>query len=175
MIRRLSRLPRDERAAALVEFALVLPIMISLFLGTFEVTRVVAADMRLASAAQSYADMIAQQSTLTVAQMTNFCNGGKLAMTPLPAKGLKAAVASVTHGNSSTAEDWHDESCGTAKAIASATTIAAPLVPNVNDSVIIVQASYAYTSPISYVLKKSYTLTQSAYARPRNVTTVGAP
>ena len=175
MIRRLSRLPRDERAAALVEFALVLPIMISLFLGTFEVTRVVAADMRLASATQSYADMIAQQSTLTVAQMKNFCNGGKLAMTPLPASGLKAAVASVTHGNSGTAEDWHDESSGSPKAIASATTIAAPLVPNVNDSVIIVQASYAYTSPISYVLKKSYTLTQSAYAHPRNVTTVGAP
>ena len=87
-------------------------------------------------------------------------------------RALKAAVASVTKGTSSTAVDWNDTVCGSATAIASAATLAPTLMPNVGDSVIIVKTSYDYTSPISYVLAASYTLTATAYARPRNVAKV---
>ncbi len=175
MLRTLRNLIRNQRGTALIEFALLLPIMTTLFLGVFEVTRVVDADMRLANAAQVMADMVAQQSTAvsdTSTSMTDFCNGSKDAMYPLSGSSLKVAVSSVTHGSSSTAQDWSDVTCGSATAISNPTTLAASLVPNVNDSVIIVQATYAYTSPISYVLQASYTLTQTAFARPRNVTTV---
>ena len=175
MPRLLHNLIRNQGGTALIEFALLLPIMTTLFLGVFEVTRVVDADMRLANAAQVMADMVAQQSTAvsdTSLSMTDFCNGSQDAMYPLSGASLKVAVSSVTHGSSSTAQDWSDVTCNSATAISNSTGLAASLVPNVNDSVIIVQATYAYTSPISYVLKSSYTLTQTAFARPRNVTTV---
>lgn len=172
MLRRLQNLLRHQDGTALIEFALVLPIMITLFLGVFEGTRVVAASMRLANAAQSVADMIAQQSNITSATMTNFCNGGQLSMTPLPGGSLQIAVAEVTNNGSSLVVDWNDTSCNTATAITSPTTLATTLVPNANDSVVIVQATYAYSSPISYVLSKSYTLTQTAYQRPYNVGTI---
>jgi Flp pilus assembly protein TadG len=174
MPRCLREFIRNQGGTALIEFALILPIMITLFFGVFEVTRYVAADMRLANAAQVMADMVAQQTTVgdTSTSMTDFCNGSKDAMYPLSGSSLKVAVSSVTHGSSSTAQDWSDVTCGSATAISNPTTLAASLVPNVNDSVIIVQATYAYTSPISYVLRSSYTLTQTAYARPRNVVTV---
>ncbi|MDE2228687.1 MAG: pilus assembly protein [Alphaproteobacteria bacterium] len=172
MLRRLYRLIRHQDGAALVEFALILPIMITLFMGAFEVTRVVAADMRLANAAQSVADMIAQQSNITSTMMTNFCNGGQLAMTPLSGTSLKVAVAEVTNTGSGRVVDWNDTTCNTATTISGATTLATSLVPNTNDSVVIVQATYSYTSPFSYVLAKSYTLTQTAYQRPYNVGTI---
>jgi len=175
MLRTLHKLIGNQGGTALIEFALILPIMTTLFLGVFEVTRVVDADMRLANAAQVMADLVAQQSTAvsdTSTSMTDFCNGSKDAMYPLSGSSLKVAVSSVTHGSSSTAQDWSDVTCGSATAISNPTTLAASLVPNVNDSVIIVQATYAYTSPISYVLQASYTLSQTAFARPRNVTTV---
>ncbi len=174
MPRILHSLIRNQGGTALIEFALILPIMTTLFLGVFEVTRVVDADMRLANAAQVMADLVAQQTNVgdTASSMTNFCNGSKDSMYPLSGASLKVAVSSVTHGSSSTAQDWSDVTCNSATAISNPTGLAATLTPNVNDSVIIVQATYAYTSPISYVLKSSYTLTQTAFARPRNVTTV---
>ena len=172
MQRRARNLLTQQDGTALIEFALVLPIMITLFLGVFEGTRVVAASMRLANAAQSVADMIAQQSNITSTMMTNFCNGGQLSMTPLSGSSLKVAVAEVTNHGSSRVVDWNDTSCNSATTISNATTLATTLVPNVNDSVVIVQATYAYTSPISYVLSKSYTLTQTAYQRPYNVGTI---
>lgn len=171
MRRRLSPLADDGGSAA-IEFALVLPLMISLFMGIFEVTRVVSADMRLTAATQSIADIMAQQVNVSLAESANFCNGAKMTMYPLSGTVLKAAVASVTKGASSTTVNWNDTTCGGATTISNAATLAPTLTPNVNDSVIIVQTSYSYTSPISYVLAASYTLTATAYARPRNVTTV---
>src|SRR5215469_12219884 len=97
MLRRLQNLLRHQGGTALIEFALVLPIMITLFLSVFEGTRVVAASMRLANAAQSVADMIAQQSNITSTMMTNFCNGGQLSMTPLSGASLQISVAEVTN------------------------------------------------------------------------------
>ena len=172
MMRRARNLMTHQGGTALIEFALVLPIMITLFLGVFEGTRIVAASMRLANAAQSVADMIAQQSNITSTTMTNFCNGGQLSMTPLSGTSLKVAVAEVTNNNGSLVVDWNDTTCNSATTIANATTLATTLVPNANDSVVIVQATYAYTSPISYVLSSSYTLTQTAYQRPYNVGTI---
>lgn len=172
MKRRARNLLTHQGGTALIEFALVLPIMITLFLGVFEGTRVVAASMRLANAAQSVADMIAQQSNIDANMMTNFCNGGQLSMTPLSGTSLTIAVAEVTNNNGTLTVDWNDVTCNGATAISNATTLATTLVPNTNDSVVIVQATYAYTSPISYVLASSYTLTQTAYQRPYNVGTI---
>jgi Flp pilus assembly protein TadG len=172
MLQRLGRLFRHQDGTALVEFALLLPIMITLFLGAFEVTRVVAANMRVANAAQSVADMIAQQSNITSTMMTNFCNGGQLSMAPLSGASLKVAVAEVTNTSSGLVVDWTDTSCNSATAISNPTTLATSLVPNTNDSVIVVQATYSYSSPINYVLAKLYTLTQTAYQRPYNVGTI---
>jgi Flp pilus assembly protein TadG len=172
MRRRLhGRIANDDGTAA-IEFALVLPLMIALFMGIFEVTRVVGAEMRLTAATQSIADMMAQQANIALAESANFCNGAKMTLYPLPATSLKVAVASVTKGVASTTVDWNDIACGGATAISNAATLAPTLVPNVTDSVIIVQTSYSYTSPVSYVLSASYTLTATAYARPRNVATV---
>jgi Flp pilus assembly protein TadG len=174
MLRRLQKFIRNQNGTVIVEFAFIVPIMITLFMGVFEVTRVVSAYMRLANAAQVMADLVAQQTNVsnTSLSMTDFCTGSQDAMLPLSGASLKVAVSSVTHGSSSTSQDWSDVTCNSATAISNPTTLASSLVPNVNDSVIIVQATYAYTSPISYVLKASYTLTQTAFARPRNVVTV---
>ncbi|MGA3306128.1 MAG: TadE/TadG family type IV pilus assembly protein [Stellaceae bacterium] len=180
MLRRLHNLIRNQYGTVLVEFAFVAPIMITLFMGVFEVTRVVAADMRLANAATIMAEMVAQQTTVshaTSSSIPDFCNGGKLAMTPLASSAFQANIVSVTNYSSGRAVDWNDTTCGGPTAMSSTTakSLATTVTPNTNDSVIIVQVTYAYTSPISYILKSSYTLTQTSYARPRAVSTPPIP
>jgi Flp pilus assembly protein TadG len=168
MIRHLRQCLRDRSAVAVIEFAIVVPLMLALTLGTFEATRAVRAKMKADVAAQTIADLIAAQNSVDAAALTNFCNGAMLVMAPYSGSSLKAAIASVTNG----AVDWTDTSCGSATAIASPATLAPSLSAGGGNSVIIVQTTYSYTSPVPYMMPASITLTQTAFARPRNVTSV---
>ncbi len=158
----------DRSAVAVVEFAIIMPLMVALTLGTFEATRAVRAKMKASFAAQTYASLIAAQNSVNAAALTNFCNGAQMVMVPYAGSRLKAAVASVTNGSL----DWHDESCNSATAISNPTTVATSLSGGGGNSVIIVQTTYTYASPVPYFMPASITMTQTAFARPRNVTTV---
>ena len=177
-MKRRSNLRRDSSGLAAVEFAVILPIMLLLFLGSFETTNLVLAYMKLEASAEAAADLVAQTRVNTVLQSTDFTNitnAAKQVLTPLPTSGtlLKIAYASVTYSTGTAVIDWHTE-------INSATAITTANVPNnaslanlgnqtngSTDSVIIVTLTYSYTSPFTYLLNSSYTLTESAFNRPR--------
>ena len=168
MIRLLRAFLKSQRGVAVVEFAIILPMMAMLFLGTFEASRAVRAKMKASNAAQTIADLIAAQNSVSSADLVNYCNGAKAVMAPFSGTTLKAAIASVTNG----VVDWHDESCGGASAIASPTSIATSLNNGAGNSVIIVQTTYTYSSLLVYVLPASITMTQTAFGRPRNIDTI---
>ncbi len=56
--------------------------------------------------------------------------------------------------------------------ITSPTTLATSYTPNVQDNIIIAQAVYVYTPIVASLLTASFTMTRTAYARPRNGTQV---
>lgn len=171
-------LGHNQSGLAAVEFALILPIMLLLFLGSFETTNLVLAYMKLEASAETAADLVAQTRVNIVLQSTDFTNmtdAAKQVLSPLPTSGtlLKIAFASVTYNTGSAVIDWHTE-------VNSATAITTANIPNnvsltnlgnqasgSTDSVIIVRLTYSYSSPFTYVLSSSYTLTESAFNRPR--------
>ena len=175
---RSRNLQHDQSGIAAVEFAFILPIMLLLFLGSFETTNLVLAYMKLEASAETAADLVAQTRVNTVLQSTDFTNitnAAKQVLSPLPTSGseLTIAFASVTYNTGSAAIDWHTE-------VNSATPITTANIPNnaslanlgnqasgSTDSVIIVTLTYSYSSPFTYVLSSSYTLTESAFNRPR--------
>jgi Flp pilus assembly protein TadG len=161
--RLLRHFVRDRSAIAVIEFAVVLPLMLALALGTFEASRVVRAKMKADGAAQMMADLIAGQDAINPETLANICLGAQLAMAPYPGASLHAAIASVTNG----AVDWTDTSCGAATAIAAPEKLATSLIGGVANSVIIVQTTYGYSSPVPYLLPDSIALTHTAFARPR--------
>jgi Flp pilus assembly protein TadG len=174
----LGDLARDRSAIAAVEFALILPIMLMLFIGSYETANLVLAYMKLEAAAETAADLIAQTRAKTVLQSTDFTsitNAANQVLTPLPTSGsqLKIAYASVTYNTGSPVIDWHHEvNNATAITVAAANNIEslANLGSTTNgskDSVIVVKLTYAYSSSVSYVLNSSYTLSGWAFNRPR--------
>jgi Flp pilus assembly protein TadG len=168
----------DRSGIAATEFALLLPALLILFLGSYETGNLVIAYMKLEAAAETAADLVAQTAVNTVLQSTDFTHvtdAAELVLTPLPTSStqLKIAYASVTYSTGTAVIDWHLEVNG-------ATAITTSNIPNSEnlgnlgnaangstDSVIIVQLTYAYSSPISYVLHSSYTLNEAAFNRPR--------
>jgi Flp pilus assembly protein TadG len=171
-------LGRDLSGIAAIEFALILPVILLLFIGSFETTNLVLAYMKLEASAETAADLVAQTRVNTVLQpldFTNITNAAKQVLSPLPTTGtlLQIAYASVTYSTGTAVIDWHTE-------VNNATALTTTNIPNnvslanlgsqtsgSTDSVIIVRLSYVYSSPFSYVLNSSYTLTESAFNRPR--------
>ena len=169
---------RDRSGTAAVEFALILPGLLIMVFGSYEVANLILADLKLEAAAETAADLVAQtriETVLQAADFTNITNATTQVMTPFPtgSNQLKIAYASVTYSTGSPVIDWHVE-------VNSATPINAASLPNSanaanlgnetsgsTDSVIVAQLTYAYASPISYVLNSSYTLSESSLNRPR--------
>jgi Flp pilus assembly protein TadG len=63
--RTLRRLGRDEKGIAAVEFALILPLMVTLYVGSIQVTQGVLASRKMAMLSRTLSDIVAQQPTAT--------------------------------------------------------------------------------------------------------------
>jgi Flp pilus assembly protein TadG len=169
----MKRLGANCKGLALVEFAFVAPVLVLLYLGTIEGTSAVRAYMKVNAATQAYADLIANQPSVTKSSLANYCASVKLIMTPLGASTLSIAAASVTNTNGAIAQDWHDTGqCGSGVSSIDGRTQASGLTPYKGDSAIVVRASYAYSSIIRLLMPGIQTLTESAAARPRQNSTV---
>ena len=162
----------DDGGVVSLEFALILPVMVALLFGAVSAANLGRTSIKLWNAAQSMADIVSQQTTLSTTDMQDFCTGGRLALAPLNGT-MTVTIASVTTSASgTTAVDWQDTaSCG-GTTMPDALTAAAPYVPNPKDSVIVVRATYVHTFPPSYILPKTITLTRTMFSRPRLGTTV---
>lgn len=167
-----ARFRRDRGGVGAVEFALILPFILLAILGSFQVFALARARMLTIAAARNLADLVSQQDGVTTAELADFCKAGKLSLLPLASTTFRASIASVSYSGTLRKIDWTDNSCGVVAAIASAATAAAPVTPNAGDSAIVVSASFAYASPLTFPMTLNVTFAATALARPRSGTAV---
>jgi Flp pilus assembly protein TadG len=167
---------RDRRGVAALELALIAPVLVTLFLGSVEVTQLIRVRTKLSSSAQAIQNMVAGRNTPASstpnAAVNSAFSGGQLMMYPFAASNLAVAIASVTFNSATPPAPstlaWQVLENGAASmTLATACTLAAGLSMG-GDSVIIVSATYGYTPILSYILSSHYTLTQVAFGRPRS-------
>jgi Flp pilus assembly protein TadG len=167
IVRRLGRLADDERGVSAVEFAMLLPLMLTLYLGTVEVSQGIAADRKVTLTARTVADLVAQVSSINNADMTNSLNAAAAVMTPYPTTNLMVTVTSVTidaAGKATVA--WSDALNGSPRAVGSTVTV--PTALNTpNSSLIWSEVQYTYTPTIGYVVSGALNLKDQIYMRPR--------
>jgi Flp pilus assembly protein TadG len=165
----------DSRGLAALEFALIAPVLFTLFLGTVEVSTLVRAKMKFGAVADSMASLVALQNPIGQGTMiADFCTGEGYTLAPFPASALNIRVDSVTNHGTSTTSDW-TKSCGSVANASSPVTLAAALVPTPGNSVIVVQTQYAYSAPLTYLLPATATFPGTGFARPRLGTPIAYP
>ena len=167
IFRRLVRLTDDERGVSAVEFAMLLPLMVTLYLGTVEVSQGIAADRKVTLTARTVADLVAQVSSINNADMTNSLNAAAAVIAPYSITNLKVTVTSVTidaTGKATVA--WSDGLNGSPRAVGSTVTV--PTALNTpNSSLIWSEVQYSYTPTIGYVVSGTLNLKDQIYMRPR--------
>lgn len=166
-VRKLRRLAGDERGVSAVEFAMLLPLMLTLYLGTVEVSQGIAADRKVTLTARTVADLVAQVSSINNADMTNSLNAASAVIAPFSSTNLTVTVTSVTIDAASKATvAWSDTLNGTARAVGSTVTPPSALVV-ANTSLIWAEVQYTYKPTIGYVVSGTLTLKEQIYMRPR--------
>jgi Flp pilus assembly protein TadG len=171
---RLIRGTRDERGIAAVEFAMLLPFMLTLYIGAVEISQAVAADRKVTLAARTVADLAAQATTLNNNEMTNIFKAASAVMSPFPNAKVKVVLSQVkidAEGNATIAWSRHYQSA--AHAVNQAVTVPAALkIPNTH--LIWGEAEFQYVPIIGgaptdmfWKMTGSRTLTEKIYMRPR--------
>jgi Flp pilus assembly protein TadG len=182
MMQLLRNLWRKCGGAASIEFALIVPIMVVMFMGVFEVSQALIMYMKVIDVADTVSDLIAQQKSVASTDIDNYYIAGQLVMTPSLPAGLGLYVASVTFDGTTGAASvaWSATRGGaTAMSNANAATAAAglgnacsPTKASPCDSVILAQATYTYNSPLGYLIKTGITMSANVFSRPRAVFTI---
>ena len=165
--RHLGGLAKDERGVSAVEFAMLLPLMLTLYLGAVEVSQGIAADRKVTLTARTVADLVSQAQKVTNNDMTNSLNAASAVIVPYSIGNLKVVVSSVKIDAQGKATiDWSDTLNGTARAKGSTVTLP-PALNIPNSSLIWSEVQYNYTPVIGYVITGSMNLKDQIYMRPR--------
>ncbi len=170
----LSRFTRDRRGVSAVEFAIIAPVMIGLYLGCVEISDGVAADRKVSLVVDALANLSSSSpgTTISTANMSDILNAASSIIAPYSAANLKATVSCLKIDiNGAVTVAWSAATAnGTARAAGSAVTIPAALIPPATSlpaSLLFSEASYAYTPAVGYTISGTLTLSDKMYMAPR--------
>jgi Flp pilus assembly protein TadG len=182
------KLWRNDEAVAAVEFAIVVPFLLALYIGGIELANGMAINVKVSATAHSVADMVSQNTSLSTAQMQNILTGASSIIAPYPVSGGSGSLMTVTvseissdaNGNLTLrwSQSYNGASFGPGRTNLTNLTMPTSLngaAANVNNpngqndnvSFILGEVTYAYTPNMGYAITGTVTLADSVYIFPR--------
>jgi Flp pilus assembly protein TadG len=181
----LARLRRDRSGVAAVEFALVLPLLLTMWLGMEQFSEYATADAKTLMAAQSVSDLISQLPASDTGTFTDIADAATQIMAPLPTSGkVTVDVVGVTYTTPTTpATGWR---CTTTGGPAADATVPLSLADNLGSATqmaVMVNVKYAFQPTMSFGLLGTailnaigaQTLSERAFSQPRLVSQLTKP
>jgi Flp pilus assembly protein TadG len=170
----LKRCWTSENGLAAMEFAFVLPILLTMFLGLVELSQAMGIRADVTNMASTGADLIAQESTVGASDMTNVFNALNAMVYPFSSTPATITLTSVIDGGTGKAPvvAWSCTKGGSLETKGAAPSVAVPtglIKAGGGGSVIWSKITYAYNSPISYFLIGTQNWTNNFYLVPRRV------
>jgi Flp pilus assembly protein TadG len=172
---RIRRATRDHKGVAAVEFAILLPVMLTLYIGGNEVGHALTVARKVTHVSSSLADLATQSKTISNSDMCNIMDAAAAVITPYPTSHLRIKLTQVKIDSSSVAKvEWSGAYNDTA--LTKGSTVTLPTgVTTANTWVVIGEVHYAYTPTIGYVLVGTLDLSDKFYLRPRQSDSVAGP
>lgn len=168
----LRRFGIDQRGVAAIEFALIAPVAIALYMGFAELTMAMMADRRVAHAAAVVGDLVAQSPTVAPSDLTDIFQVGAQIMSPFTATPLKMRLTSVVADVNGVPTMAWSKGSGMTATPAGAVAGFPPALLAPGDSVIQADVSYSYTSPLGFTLTAPVTFSNTFYLKPRQASSV---
>jgi Flp pilus assembly protein TadG len=187
----LYRFARDRDGVSATEFALILPLMLTLYIGGVEVGDGIAINFKTTLAARTVADIAAQcgvctttntgnSGTIDAGTMQIILNASTKVLAPYSAAGVIVTLSElkVSQNQTQGVVQWSCSLNGTPRTFNTNVTIPNNILLNqlTTDAYILYsEASYPYTPSLGYVITGTINLNQSTLFAPRLVTQITAP
>lgn len=168
----LHQFVRDCRAVSAVEFAFLLPLMLTIYIGGNDIAFGLSAKFKATFAARTVADLASQYVSIDSPTMTGILGAASTVMAPFVSNKLVVIVSEVTtDANGNGKITWSAAQNATSYPAGTAVNLPADLqIPNV--SIILGEVTYPYKPPVSYQITGTFNLYQNAYFFPRRISCV---
>jgi Flp pilus assembly protein TadG len=176
LIRLLAEFRRDRRGTSAIEFAFILPVMLTAYIGGIEISNAIAIDRKVTITARTVTDLVSRASTISTGDMSDILAASAAAISPYIPNNLTFTVSEIYIDNNGNAKVW-GFSCsyqGTARTIGQPVTLPPQLTVK-NSYLIWGEAQYNYTPPIAYVISGTLNLKDQIFMSPRMSSSVTGP
>jgi Flp pilus assembly protein TadG len=171
---RLRGFRKSERGVISVEFALVLPVLIILFIGLVEFTEAFTINRKLSNVASTVSDLVSQEASVTSASLSDVTQVANEIMKPYSPAPMSLVIVNVQANNdgektvlwSHPPGSYTDGETYTGLPVTETETGTVTELVDPNTSLIVVEAVYNFTPTISRFLG-SFEISENAYFRPR--------
>ena len=172
MLSSIRKFRRSQDGVAAIEFALIIPLMLTSFFGVSEIANYILAARKVSNVASSAADLVAQDTLVTTPEMNDIMGALDVIMHPFNTSNatirITCVAAHATTGATTVA--WSDARHIAPRAVNSAISI--PNIVPKGQSVIMAEVTFRYQTLFGQYLTDGMTVSDTFYLKPRRSTTV---
>jgi Flp pilus assembly protein TadG len=172
----LRRFARDRDGVSAVEFAIILPFMLLLYIGSAELGEGYQIHYQITETARTVTDLASQYISLNSSTMSGVLNASSTILSPYSSSSMAVTVSQVQVKSGATTGTVYLWSCslhGTKHSVGSAVTLPTNLqAPTSTIYLVYGEVSYPYNPPFSGGISGTITMNQTAWFYPRLVSSI---
>lgn len=168
IFRRMLRMARDVRGVAAVEFAMILPLMLVIYIGGNEFGHALTISRKVTHVASTVADLVAQAKSVSNSDVTSIMTIADAMMEPHSSSTLSIRITLIAideDGEATVA--WSKANANTTALTAGADIVIPDSVKVPSTYLVNAEVHYPYTPRLGYVLTGSLDLEDEFYLSPR--------
>jgi len=159
----------ETRGVAAIEFAILLPLIITMYFGTVELSTVLAVDRKVSLATNALADLVAQDTAIDAGEMNDIFNAARAVMVPYDADRLTMRLTAIAIDGDGEATVLWSAAQGMSE-FAADSTIGIPAELAIADTNLIrADVNFNYESIVGEYFSGITSLDDTQYLRPRFV------
>jgi len=169
IIAAIRRFMRDVRGVSAIEFALILPVMVTLYLGGVELSNMAIVHRKAVQVASTAADLVAQDSQITNAEMADIFTALNAILAPFDPSRATIRITSLTADSNNIARvDWSNAQGTSVRGTGSTVTLPTGLITS-GLSVVMAEVTYSYEADYGIFTSEPSVITETFYLKPRRV------
>lgn len=168
----MARLKHDRRGIAAVEFAFVLPFLVVLFIGGYQISDAISAFRKVTVATKTVADLTSQYTSVTNNDLDQILAASQQVMAPYKVSNAQITVSQVSIDNNGVAKISWSRGLNTA-AMTVGTDFAVPAtIKQNNTSLIVAEITYSYVPVVASSMFGTIPMRDNIIMSPRASSTV---